>query len=48
MKKIKKQKTQSSFIKWKLKFKDYKNCLVAAQLGNIINHLQNIQNTTNI
>ena len=32
MMKIKKQNTQKSVIKRKLKFQDYKNCLEAAQI----------------
>ena len=38
--KIKKQKTQKSVIKRKLKFENYKNCLEATQLENKINHLE--------
>ena len=37
--KTKKQKVQKSVIK-KCKFKDYKNCLQAAQIENKINHLE--------
>ena len=38
--KIRKQKTQKSVIKRKLKFENYKNCLEATQLENKINHLE--------
>ena len=39
--KIKKAKgTKKCVIKRKLKFEDYKNCLEAAQIENIINHLE--------
>ena len=38
--KIKKQKTQKSFIKRKLKFENYKNSLEATQLDNKINYLE--------
>ena len=39
--KIKKQKgTKKFFIKRKLKFQDYSNCLEAAQIENKINHLE--------
>ena len=31
---------KNCFIKWNLKFEDYKNCLEAAQIGNEINHLE--------
>ena len=45
--KIKKAKgTKKCVIKRKLKFKNYKNCLEATQLGNKINHLE--KNQTNI
>ena len=37
--KIKKQKAQKSVIK-RFKFKDYKNCLEAAQIENKTNHLE--------
>ena len=37
--KTKKQKAQKSVIK-KCKFKNYKNCLQAAQIENKINHLE--------
>ena len=41
MMKIKKVKgSKKSVIKRKLKFQDYKNCLVAAQIENKINHLE--------
>ena len=33
--------TKTCFIKRKLKFEDYKNCLEAAQIENKINHLEN-------
>ena len=36
--KIKKQKSEKTVIKWKLKFEDYKHCLEATQLENKINH----------
>ena len=38
--KTKKQETQKCVIKRKLKFKDYKSCLEAAQIENKINHLE--------
>ena len=39
--KIKKQKPKKKcFIKRKLKFKDYKNCLKAAKMENKISHLE--------
>ena len=38
--KIKKQKTQKSVIKRKLKFENYKNSLEATQLDNKINYLE--------
>ena len=38
--KIKKQKTQKSDIKRKLKFENYKNSLEATQLDNKINYLE--------
>ena len=41
--KIKKQKTQKSVIKIKLKLQDYKNHLEAAQLGNKINNLEKLK-----
>ena len=37
---IKNQKTQKSVIKRNLKFRDYKNCLEAAQIENKINYLE--------
>ena len=41
MTRIKKQKEQKSCTtKRKLKFKDYKNCLEAAQIENKINHIE--------
>ena len=39
-KKSKWKGTKKCFIKRKLKFEDYKNCLEAAQIGNEINHLE--------
>ena len=38
--KIKKQKTQKSAIKRKLKFQNYKDCLELTQLQNKRNHLE--------
>ena len=32
--------TKNCFIKWKLKFQDYKNCLEAGHTENNINHLE--------
>ena len=43
--KIKKQKAQKSVIKRKLKFEDYKNCLLEILLENEINHLEKIKLT---
>ena len=37
---IKKQKTQKSSSKRKLKFRDYKNCLEAAQIQRKVNYLR--------
>ena len=45
--KIKKKKTQKSFLKkvirTKFKFENYKNCIEATQLENKINHLEKRQ-----
>ena len=40
----KKQKAQKkSVVKRKLKFQDYKNCLVSPQITSKINHLENVK-----
>ena len=38
--KLKEQKLQKSFIKRKLKFEDYKNCIEVTELENKENHLE--------